>query len=256
MSLLAEQPNTIGKVLDTSFKLYALSFKKLIGLALIIAVLALVFNLVVQTTMSGLQTGAEDPSAFLQALPVFLVVVLIYGLATIILYAAMVYRIDNLVHDREDGFAEAIMLGLKKLPAMLLAAILYMLACMGGMLLLVVPGIILSLSLVFYPFLLILENESALQSLKSSHKLVWGNWWRTMTVFMVPGILLVIVFFILGFLAAAIGGLNQGFSWFDVVNNLFVAIYLPYFYGLGYVQYHDLKLRAYGGDLEARMAVQ
>ncbi|WP_031432342.1 hypothetical protein [Methylomarinum vadi] len=256
MSLLAEHPNTIAKVLDSSFKLYLLSFRKLIGMALIIAAAAMVFNVVVQMTMPTLQNSGNDPAA-MQSLPLLFGALLVYGLTAMILYVAMVYRIDNLLHENEDSFAEAIMLGVKKLPSMLWATILYMLALAVGSLLLVIPGIILWLSLAFFPYVLVVDGEGAYQSLKSSHQLVWGNWWRTMTVFMVPGIIIMIVFFMLGIIAGVTGSLvPQGFNWFDAVSNLFVAIYLPYFYCLGYVQYRDLKLRAYGGDLEARLAVQ
>ena len=255
MSQIAEQPNTIAKVLDSSFKLYLVSFKKLIGLGLMIAAAALAFNLVFQMTMSGLQSKS-DPDAFLNVLPLFLGIFIVYGIATIILYAAMISRIDNLVHEKDDSIAGAIALGLKKLPSMLLASVLYTLALIVGSLLLVIPGLILSLSLAFFAYLLILENEGAYQSLKSSHKLVWGNWWRTATVFMVPGIVIMIVFVLIGIIAGATGSLDQEFGIFDVITNLFAAIYMPYFYCLAYVQYRDLKLRAYGGDLEARLATQ
>jgi len=165
----------------------------------------------------------------------------------------MISRIDNLVHEKDDSIAGAIALGLKKLPSMLLASVLYTLALIVGSLLLVIPGLILSLSLAFFAYLLILENEGAYQSLKSSHKLVWGNWWRTATVFMV---VIMIVFVLIGIIAGATGSLDQEFGIFDVITNLFAAIYMPYFYCLAYVQYRDLKLRAYGGDLEARLATQ
>jgi hypothetical protein len=40
----------------------------------------------------------------------------------------------------------------------------------------------------------------------------------------------------------------------DVVTNLLSAFISPYFITLAYVQFHDLKLRKSGSDLEMRLA--
>lgn len=253
MSLLTDRPNTIAKVLDSGFKLYIVSFKKLVFLALTAASAGLAFNVLVQIKLPVLE-NATYSSTGMPALSSILAALAFYGMATMVLYVAMVYRIDNLVQQREDSISEAVMIGLRKLPGMLLASILYLVTCIAGMLLLVIPGIILSLSLIFYSFVLVLQDQSAYRALKSSHKLVWGNWWRTLTVFMVPGIIVMIVFIMLGIIAGMTNSLSAHFSWMDVVSNLFMAIYLPFFYCLGYVQYRDLELRVFGGDLEARMA--
>ena len=60
-------------------------------------------------------------------------------------------------------------------------AILYGLAIVVGLILLVIPGIILSISLCLAFYLVALENKGAVDSLKSSHALVKGYWWRTAT---------------------------------------------------------------------------
>ncbi|MGR9053477.1 MAG: YciC family protein [Gammaproteobacteria bacterium] len=252
MSLLPQEPSSIGKILDSSFRLYILSFKKLVGLAFIVAIISMIFNIVIQSIMPEIQDNS-DPAAMMSILPTLIGGSILVGLLSMFFYIAMVYRLDNVANEIEDNFGEALAAGFRKFPTMLLASILYTLACGLGFVLLVIPGLILSLSLIFYPFLIIVEEESAFEALKSSHKLVWGNWWRTMGVFMVPGVVLFIVFMMLGILAGLFASAEPGISWVDVVNNLMMVIYMPFLYGLGYTQYQDLKLRAYGADLEARM---
>ena len=139
---------------------------------------------------------------------------------------------------------------------MLFAVVLYSIAVLLGIIALIIPGLILSLSLFFYAYFIVLEDKSAYQSLKASHKLVWKDWWRTAGVFTVPGVIALIAVFGLG----AVAGFLEVFDSDNYTNygveaifNLLSGVFYQYFYVLGYVQYYDLKLRKTGSDLEARM---
>lgn len=166
---------------------------------------------------------------------------------------ALLYKIDKIANQQDCSFGEALGVGLKKAPATLLATIFYFIATIVGTVLLIIPGIILSLSLFFYHYFIILEDKTAYQSIIASHKLVWKDWWRTTGVYAVPSIILIIIFIgfglIIGFMPA-----NENYSiWIQIILDLLSGIYLPYLYILSYVQYHDLNLRKSGSDLEARM---
>ena len=164
----------------------------------------------------------------------------------------MIYRIDNVANQRDDDFTEALLIGFKKFPAVLVAVILYTIAVMLGFILLVVPGIILSLSLAFYIYFIALDSLGGYEALKASHKLVWGNWWRTMSIFMAPSIVLMVIYFPMKMLAAFVGASNN--TLISVITNLLTAFIMPYFVALAYVQFHDLKLRTSGSDLQRRFA--
>ena len=256
MSLIANQPSSIAKILDASFKLYAASFKKVIGYGLIIGVIYLVLTVAMNQLMPvGTNPEQFDPM-MMESLSLVMGLMFVSSIAALIFYAAMIYRIDNLVCGRDDSFGEGLWIGLKKFPAMFFGMFLYMIAVMVGTLLLVVPGIILWLSLLFYVYFIVVENSSAYGALKASHKLVWGNWWRTLMVFMVPGIMLMVVYMVIGLLVAVLGieaATSTPLNLVDIFSNLIIGVIMPYFYALGYVQYRDMKLRKSGGDFEARM---
>lgn len=252
MSLLAQEPVSIAKVLDTSFKLYKASFTKVIGLGMLCGVVSAGFGLFTSSMLQGM--GEGDMTAINDNLPQFLIGLAVVWVFIFIFYSAIIYRIDNVAMQHEDGFSEAVLLGLRKSPAMLLAVFLYYIVTVIGLVLLIIPGLILMMSLFLFGYFIILENKSAYQSLKGSHKLIWKDWWRTMAIFTVPGVLLIIIYIAFGVLMAFMGLGEDIISGAEVILNLFSGVYMPFFLVLGYVQFHDLKLRKSGSDLEARMA--
>ena len=143
---------------------------------------------------------------------------------------------------------------MQKLPKMIFAVMLYYIALALGLTLLIIPGFILMMSLSFFGYFIIFEGSTAYQSLKASHKLIWKDWWRTAGVFTVPSILIVILFAAFGTVVGLMGMDEDSINNLNLVMNLLSGLYMPYFLVLGYVQYHDLKLRKSGSDLEARLA--
>lgn len=71
------------------------------------------------------------------------------------------------------------LIAIRKVPDLLLLAMHYFVIVLAGMVLLVIPGIIFSMTLIFSFFLVLLENVSVSKGISESHKLVWGNWWYT-----------------------------------------------------------------------------
>jgi hypothetical protein len=260
MQILPQQPRSIAKILDASFSLFAASFTRIIGIGMLIAAMYTVLTLLSVDFTADLQPGA-DPEAMqgelFAKLPAFIGAIAAVSLLSFIFYGAIIYRIDNLARQREDTFGTALAVGLRKFPAMLLAVILYTLAVAAGTLLLVVPGVALMVSLSFYPLFIVVEDLGGYAALKASHRLVWGHWWRTLSVYMAPGILMLILYAALALVTYPLSGeadQSGSISAGDVLTNLLSGLAMPYFYALAYVLYHDLKLRKSGGDLAARLS--
>lgn len=254
MRFLASQPVSIAKILDASIKLYTASFSKLIGIISILAVLYIVMGLFTAQLQSN-PAGPASPEAMAlltENLPLLLSFVVVFSILSFVLYAALIYRLDNVANEREDSLSEAAGVGLNKLPAMIVAMILYIIAVIVGSILLIVPGIILMTSLAFYLYFIVIDSYGGYSALRNSHSLVWGHWWRTVAVFTVPMIIWIAVMFTLGFVTALLAAGNQ--TVLQVLMNLLSVIFTPYFFALGYVQFHDLKLRKSGSDLESRLA--
>lgn len=257
-------PQSIGKVLDNMFRLYGATFWKVIWIS---AGAALIANLP-SLLMPPMPT--DDPEATMAAMRQFLWILPLSMLATLYSYAAILHRMHAVATGANTDLGAALRMGLIKLFPLLVASILYFLALAVGLVLLVVPGILLGLSLYFYLPLIVVDNKGILAGLKSSHRLVWGNWWRTATVVAVPMFIIMAFYGILGLVAGitgvgiAVGGgggeaevqrsLETYTQILELAATLFSAFIGPLFAALLLVQRHDLELRREGSDLEARLA--
>ncbi len=274
MVALAKEPQSIGRVLDSGFKLFVKAFTGVLPLSLAAAAVLAVPN-IANVVMGGPeQVASPVPGAtvvvlFLVALPIYM-----------ILIAAVVYRLGAVAELHEGSTGQALARGARCALSLIGAAIPYLLSMVGLIpiilgfilssyllvmvgLILIIPGIILSLSLSFWFFAIVLDGESALGGLKRSHRLVWGNWWRTLAVVSVPVVIVMILYVLYLALAIAFGAtlvMSDGRPSSDVLitANLIEAaiggITAPLIYSIMIAQYHDLKLRKEGHDLAARLA--
>jgi len=251
---LSNQPQTIGQVLDHSFKLYAAAFKKVLPLSFMGALLMAIPGFLAPHDASG------DLAAMGDAMGQSLLWVALFLPVYFILASGLIYQMQGVAESRDVGLQEALMRGAKTLLPIIIGIILYVLILMVGFVLLIIPGIILSVSLYFWYTGVVLDNESPLQALKHSHRLVWGNWRRTLTVLSVFWIILLVVYMGFGiavgvFMATGGASDTEGFRLVsELVAALISTVITPFIYSVMLIQYHDLKLRSEGHDLEARLA--
>lgn len=264
MSLYPQSPQGIGTVLDAGFSLYRRSFKRVLPLSIAVAVLAQLPQLVQFATAASLDEFMA-PATWPVAIA-WLVVFVPY----IAFMNGLYLSLDRIARDEPaPPFAVAFLRGLRKVLPVLLAGICYSLAIVLGLVLLIVPGVILMLSLSFYWYLILLEDAGIGESLSASHRLVWGNWWRTATVVTVA----VLVYFapqaILGAVAGIVFAIGSGMGEqtepealhagiaglmlaFGLIQALATALLLPMMASVLLVQLRDLQLRKSGADLVAR----
>jgi len=260
MSLLSTQPQTIGKVLDGGIRLYVRGLGKVLPISLVVALIGMVPNYV---RFNPGVVQQSDP-ARLGVLAIGYVIVIV--LLGIVIYSAMIKIYGDIGAGNQATVASGLKKGLGKLFPILIAGILYFLAVGLGTVLLVIPGIILMLSMYLFSTAIILDDKGIIESLKYSHSLIWGNWWRTAIIFTVPVVIIIGLYVLLGIvlslvmasMAASAGSFNPAdlsqFSWFIIAEAIINAIIYPLFYAMAVVVYHDLKVRKSGGDLEARLA--
>ena len=264
MNLYPQAPQSIGKVLDSGFSMYRAVFKRILPLSFVVAVLSQAPQFLPYMIAS---TGGSPGTALVVGMVVgFLAWFVIY----LALYGGWLKSMDTLARGGEAlGAGAAFSAGLPKVLSVIGATILYMIAILIGSVLLVIPGVILMFSLLFFWFLIMLENEGAIGSLTASHKLVWGNWWRTVTVISVGGVVyMVAVFLVVGLTGVVVGvsalggptpeelAAGPGAAMLIVLTMQIVvnAVLLPMMNSLMLVLFRDLQLRKSGADLAARAA--
>ncbi|MFA5023112.1 MAG: hypothetical protein WC385_00535 [Candidatus Paceibacterota bacterium] len=105
---------------------------------------------------------------------------------------------------------EAYRLGWGKLLALIWVAILTMFIIGGGFMLFVIPGIILTIWLLFAQMLVIVEDEKGLKAIVKSREYVKGYFWPVLGRYVVIVIVLMIAYLIFTAIAAMIAGLFGG----------------------------------------------
>jgi len=255
MYQLPTAPRGIGQVIDSVFQLFRASFTAQLVFAFIGGLISVVP--IAYTLWSG---ALEDPVAAgrVGLMPGYWVSVLCTIPLTLIIYGAAIARGESVAQGRKISVSAALGRGLSCLLTMFVASILFGLAVAAGMVALVIPGLILMMSLFMYQPAIVLDGKGMIESLKYSHGLVWGNWWRTAAIFSIAIIIIYVLFMLIGvvaglmfvtvgvdpvivFVTQAITTVLAGF----LITPFFVALYLEV--------YRDLKMRKEGGDLAARI---
>lgn len=242
-----EVPLSIGGVLDDGFSLLKASFTKVFPLALVGSVISGTPNMFLP---------GDDPAALMEMSAVMSFFMLAASLVSLVFLGAIIAMIDAVSKNRKMSFAEAVGVGLRHFLPVLGCVILILLAVTAGFVALLIPGIILSLSLAMAPYLVVADGIGPIASLKKSHQLVWGNWWRTAAIFSVVIFITVSAYFLVGMLAGI--GLfvapGEGGLFANLIVVVLNASLTPVFYTFGMSVLRDLQLRKHGDDLDNRVS--
>jgi ABC-type Fe3+ transport system permease subunit len=109
------------------------------------------------------------------------------------------------------------------------------------------------------------EGKGPVDALTESHRLVWGNWWRTAAILTVGVIIIMVIYLIAGVIIGVLapimvfgGGGTENALLISLISSLLIGVLTsllvtPFYIGLAISIYWDLKLRKDGGDLAARV---
>lgn len=94
----------------------------------------------------------------------------------------------NLVKNKPVTFNTLFQQG-KYLLDFIVATIVYDLIILGGLILLIVPGIIWAIKFQFFPYFIVEKNLSPIEALKASSKITYGDKWNLLILGIVLGLL-------------------------------------------------------------------
>ena len=264
MYVLAQQPRSIGQVLDAAAQLFKAAFVPLLPFSVVaglVQMLPAAFFLFAAPGPGSEATQAAQAAQMLNIVrsPFYWGGMVVLMLVNLIVYGAAIVRAESVAQTASMSAGQALDVGVRKCLIALVSSICFGLAVAVGLVLLIVPGLILLVSLIFGVTGIMLDDKGIISSLNYSHKLVWGNWWRTATLLTV-GVIIVYVLFLIAALAL---GFTAGFLSSDrtvlmlvqfVSSGVATFVVTPFFIALMLEIYRDLKLRKEGGDLAGRLS--
>jgi hypothetical protein len=272
-------PRSIGGVLDDTFRLYRLGFRKVWPVALLAQAsisLPLVW-LRVDMFGSATQPAALDTSRLLAHWPVLAVGYIALVIGSLIFQNAMLAQylaqasntalsiggsvsVSLRFFMRALGIVLVLVLGTMLIGVLvaILAGVLggfargLLVACLGVACLIVVIRIFLS------NCVLVAEDSAVFEAIGGSWTLTRGHWWRVTGILTVLSILVLVILFIVGFLVGLIAialhsAGTAGFALTEVVSIVGNSLYTPLVSACVLAIYFDLKLRRDGSDLAGRV---
>jgi len=184
---------TISKLIQDSISVVRRDFRVLLKIALLSVIVSLIYH----SFFYGGLTGGHLPDSFLYIFLAFLHVVIILFFA-----AAGIFAINSLSENQPITLSGSLRAAFEKYPFYFWVTILAGLAILGGLILLIVPGIIFGVWFTFSGYAVILEDREGLSALRRSKQLVKGNGWYVF-----------VVFFILYIIYYVLAGTTAGILW-------------------------------------------
>jgi hypothetical protein len=240
----------LGDILSAAFEVYKANAAKLIGIVAIVVVpLALLEALStkvafaancndVSSPLTGTTLKICEPRSFFIVLAGSVIGIAIGFIMTFVVQAAIARAAgEATVGDPVDA-GESYRWGFRHLGSVLLISLLAGLIILGGLLLLIIPGIIFAIFLTVVIPVFLFENKRGTEAISRSWKLVSGNFWHVLGTVIVAGIITGIITGIF----AALGGSNWFLSW--IMDSIGRIITIPFTALVTVILYLDLRARA------------
>jgi hypothetical protein len=262
---LPSAPLSIGGVLDNAIRLYRYVLPRCWILALLYSGVLAIFTVTLMVPLTKVAAGgggiSPDPrqalaTVFSARTLLGWLFVMVFSMAV---YGALVKMESALARgEPEISVGAALLAGLRRVPAMFFAGLLFGLAVLIASIALLIPGIYVFGKLQLWLVAMFMEDASALESLKVSWRLTDNRWWRSTIIITVALVLMYVVALAVGLIANIIDvAAHVSLTNRILINQLFSAasnvLVMPLFVAIAVAMYQDFKLRSEGGDLAARV---
>jgi len=266
------RPMDYGDLLDFSIKLYMRRFPTFVAIwGVVFVPLFGLLALVQINLLSGAQTaaGASSPEEALAALSAGLMgLLIILGVLLVgqpIATAALTRAVSEAYLGRSPTLGECYAETFKRFTGLLGAILLRGILLTVGFLLLIVPGVYLSVAYLFIGQIVMLENSGGYAALRRSAALVRGYWVKAFVVMVLVAILTWVVSFVFsgpGYVLDIVAGAKQTTGPFGAPPSMARAIYEvaanavanilvgPFAIVATTLLYYDLRVRKEGFDLQ------
>jgi len=204
-----------SKIITESVSLYLRNWRKIGYYVVLLLIVSLAMIFIQQFLFSG-ETLVVESLASIE--PTYLAYLLYSGVSFVVylwLSIALVKAIAKCYQDKKSaGVITELEQSAKIIFSAILVSILTSIAIGVGFLLFIIPGIIVTVWLLFALYIVALEHESPITAMKESKKLVEGRWWQVFWRLLFPA-------FILNLAIALIEGIAI-FSLRVITENLYI----------------------------------
>jgi hypothetical protein len=238
------RPRGVGDILSAAFDLYKEHWQALIQIVAVVVIpltllqYFLTDQLTSTTTVQGVNgTVTVSTSSAGKSIVVGLLLAVIPLLVTQVLTGAITRASAGSLIGETPTPGDAFSYGFSRLGSILLVSILVALIVIGGLILLIIPGIIFAVKLIVAIPALVVENRRGTDAISRSWSLTTGHFWHVLGTWFVAAIIAAIVSGIF----TAFGGTN----WFvrGILASIGAVITMPFTALVTMLLYMDLRVR-------------
>jgi hypothetical protein len=252
------RPLGVGEVLDTAIKLYsrnAVTMWKMVGVVVVpLAVLQILVLAASLPSGAFVHDGTLYTSAGTLSAPALgtLAQSVLGLLAILVVNGALALCLVDSYVGHPLSWSRSLQAAFSRLGALLWLAIIFAIAIVIAFILIILPGIWLSVAWALAVPALMVEGIGAVAALRRSFRLVRHRWWATFGALFVATIMLFVVLFLVGLIFGALSGSSLGL--YLVMHGLSTVvsalIAYPFIGAVVAVIYIDLRVRKEALDLE------
>ena len=253
----------VGEILDVSIKLYLKNFWPLVKTVAVVVlpVSLLGFLFVLSSLPEGVvveegQLVFPDQASLTAFFTSTGISTFLAVLAALLATGAAFKAVGDAYLGREPKAGASLRFAGKKVLSLLWAGLLTMVVIVAGLILLIIPGIYMTVALMVVVPVLMVEDIRGFKALRRSRDLVKGRWWSTfglviLGVFLIPGILqtLLVLPFQL-FLFVSMENVVPLLLVEELINVLASVLTTPFTAAVLTVLYFDLRVRKEAFDIE------
>lgn len=183
-----------------------------------------------------LNAPSDDNTALASAFVLIVVSAYLNAIVTLVCF--------NHIRQKPVTIGTVASLALGKLPVLMVVLLITIVLLVLGLLMFVIPGLILMVTLLPATTLVIVRSMGPIETIRKSHKVVWGYWFRTANIYSLFSILVIVL--LLPLIALIFLVDIDGLSFLDQAN-LLSAMVSPWLSAglaaLNLVLCHDLLIR-------------
>ena len=251
------RPLSVGEMLDAGFRLFRARFGTLVA--------CVVVPVVPLTILGTIIIASTDPDAFDvnatstdsgAALAGFLISIFLQSAGAALAVAACFKAISAAYLGERASFGDSLAYALRRFIPLMVAYVVIVIITIPGFILLIIPGIWLSVKLCMAFPAVIFERAGPFRSIGRSWKLTADNWWRVFGTLVVVFLIAMVVNFALGAVLGIVAAGSDSISEvaFAVLNTVITLLtYMltyPLWAAVMTVIYYDLRVRNEGFDLQ------
>lgn len=245
MIALKSKPLNKQQLIEQGLALYRGTFWSALPYSLIAALFIFSPQLVLEI-MASTSDRLSQPSVMLS--PTYITITALCWISGFLFLSALIFRLYCFCYHVPCHFVHSLKHAFSKLVPLLLLIILYALIILSGTMVMIIPGIILAVYLMFSFILVLSDNQTVLQTLILSYRLVSHHWWHTALVMSLPLLIALacsMAMFTLIVVAAPLFAISTTYlTWYTFLGNILIHVFfIPIIYSVALVLLHDLRQR-------------